>query len=338
MKKSFLILMFGIMIFLPINDIFAADFSFTRNLRLGMSGEDVRELQKILNSDENTRINDFGPGSPGQETIYFGALTAKAVIKFQEKYKEDILIPNGLLFGTGIVGVSTRKALHALSQITNTTKTAQSDQFIQPTKLDQPVQIAQDTPKNSKNSENLKIFLSAVDSATKNTDLSKEKIDLVKEYITKEMLSTTTDIYQSFMTMVEKNSANNGPIPQDLLKQLRLPTAFNRLIDPLLSIFLPAKAFAVVGIPFGGRITSAFPCICSASFAVTITPPLPPSYATFLSYVPGSQLFANYNIPSPSWVLGTYTPVFACLIPTPIGCVGVPTQGLITPFTGSSAI
>jgi peptidoglycan hydrolase-like protein with peptidoglycan-binding domain len=42
---------------------------------------------------------------------YFGTQTKEAVIRFQEKYKEDILIPNDLKEGTGKVAGSTIKKL-----------------------------------------------------------------------------------------------------------------------------------------------------------------------------------------------------------------------------------
>ncbi|HEY4479422.1 MAG TPA: peptidoglycan-binding domain-containing protein, partial [Candidatus Paceibacterota bacterium] len=69
---------------------------FFRTLKLGASGADVRELQKILNSDPDTVIAKSGPGSPSNESTYFGALTKGAVMRFQQKYKNDVLIPAGL--------------------------------------------------------------------------------------------------------------------------------------------------------------------------------------------------------------------------------------------------
>lgn len=87
---------------------------FTRNLTLGSSGSDVRVLQELLNKNEATVVSQTGPGSPGKETIYFGSLTKKAVLRFQELYKEEILTPVGLLYGTGYVGDATRAKLNAI--------------------------------------------------------------------------------------------------------------------------------------------------------------------------------------------------------------------------------
>jgi len=74
--------------------------SFSRNLSLGMSGEDVKLLQETL-IQEGVWNSDAGA------TGYFGFITKQAVIKYQEKYASDILEPLGLSQGTGFVGPST---------------------------------------------------------------------------------------------------------------------------------------------------------------------------------------------------------------------------------------
>ena len=84
---------------------------FERNLRLGDQGVDVFELQRVLNSDARTRVSEFGPGSPGNETYYFGSLTMEAVIRFQNIHADRILVPEGLVYGTGFVGARTRAVL-----------------------------------------------------------------------------------------------------------------------------------------------------------------------------------------------------------------------------------
>lgn len=87
---------------------------FTANLSLGSSGAQVVALQRFLNLDSDTRVASAGPGSPGNETTYFGSLTKAAVVRFQEKYAGEILAPVALAHGNGYVGSYTRAKLNAL--------------------------------------------------------------------------------------------------------------------------------------------------------------------------------------------------------------------------------
>lgn len=86
-------------------------YAFTRNLSLGAQGEDVRQLQIVLNSNPQTQVSYSGVGSPGQETDYFGEKTHAAVVRYQNLYASKILAPLGLSSGTGFVGASTRALL-----------------------------------------------------------------------------------------------------------------------------------------------------------------------------------------------------------------------------------
>jgi peptidoglycan hydrolase-like protein with peptidoglycan-binding domain len=74
--------------------------TFTRTLKLGMRGADVKCLQALLNVTP--------------QTGYFGPLTRAAVIKFQEDHADEILAPLGLSKGTGVVGPSTRAVLNKM--------------------------------------------------------------------------------------------------------------------------------------------------------------------------------------------------------------------------------
>lgn len=56
---------------------------FMRDLYLGITGGDVKELQKYLNKN-GFFIATYGPGSPGFETDTFGTLTQNALIRFQK--------------------------------------------------------------------------------------------------------------------------------------------------------------------------------------------------------------------------------------------------------------
>lgn len=88
---------------------------FTRTLKLGMSGEDVRILQLFLNKQGFTLASD-GMGSPGNETNYFGYRTYNALIKFQEVYASDILLPIRLTKGTGVFAELSQKKVQEISQ------------------------------------------------------------------------------------------------------------------------------------------------------------------------------------------------------------------------------
>lgn len=89
-------------------------YTFTRTLNIGSEGVDVLELQKVLNSNPSTLISETGIGSIGNESTFFGEKTKQAVIKLQNLYAKEILYPNGLNFGTGIVGMSTISLLNSL--------------------------------------------------------------------------------------------------------------------------------------------------------------------------------------------------------------------------------
>lgn len=81
-------------------------FLFTQILLPQVVHPDVKNLQKFLN------INGFlldtnGPGSPGNETEFFGPKTQNALVKFQDAHAKKILEPIGLSKGTGILGIMT---------------------------------------------------------------------------------------------------------------------------------------------------------------------------------------------------------------------------------------
>ena len=84
----------------------------TRDLYPGSQGADVRSLQEYLNARGFT-LATSGAGSPGNETTYYGNLTASAVRRFQEAHFAEILSPLGYASGTGICGPSTRNYINS---------------------------------------------------------------------------------------------------------------------------------------------------------------------------------------------------------------------------------
>jgi peptidoglycan hydrolase-like protein with peptidoglycan-binding domain len=77
-------------------------YKFTRDLRQGMTGEDVKELQKFLNAN-GYFVGKTGPGSLGSETTKFGLLTKQALAKWQKDNK---------LPAFGFFGVLTREIVN----------------------------------------------------------------------------------------------------------------------------------------------------------------------------------------------------------------------------------
>lgn len=86
--------------------IISNSYKFYKNLSYRMTNPDVKELQKYLNA-KGFVLAQSGAGSLGKETNYFGLLTYKALIKFQEAHASDILTPIGRKKGTGYFGPST---------------------------------------------------------------------------------------------------------------------------------------------------------------------------------------------------------------------------------------
>lgn len=94
----------------------ACSYTWTRNLSIGSTGDDVRQLQRFLNGNPQTQVAVTGVGSPGNESSYYGPATARAVSKFQEMHAAQILTPLGLTQGTGGFYTSTRAKLNEVCQ------------------------------------------------------------------------------------------------------------------------------------------------------------------------------------------------------------------------------
>jgi peptidoglycan hydrolase-like protein with peptidoglycan-binding domain len=92
----------------------SSSFQFTRPLQFRDHDTDVKRLQQFLNGHAATIAAD-GAGSLGQETSYFGALTLRALIRFQNAHANEILKPIGLSSGTGYFGPATSTFINAMA-------------------------------------------------------------------------------------------------------------------------------------------------------------------------------------------------------------------------------
>ncbi len=79
--------------------------SFSRNLEVGSTGDDVMALQKFLNS-HGFPVAASGAGSAGNETTKFGAATKAALMKFQAA--------NGISPAAGYFGPKTRAIVNGM--------------------------------------------------------------------------------------------------------------------------------------------------------------------------------------------------------------------------------
>jgi peptidoglycan hydrolase-like protein with peptidoglycan-binding domain len=83
----------------PINQQPLTNYQFTRNLTIGSTGNDVKQLQIFLNARGYT-VSTSGAGSKGNETTYFGPATQRAVASYQRA--------NGINPPAGYFGPTTR--------------------------------------------------------------------------------------------------------------------------------------------------------------------------------------------------------------------------------------
>jgi hypothetical protein len=94
---------------------FGADASVVANVQASLTGGTPTGSTGAWCHTFNTNIS---AGSSGSEADALAESLKRegspSVTSFQEKYKDEILTPNGLTHGTGYVGVSTRKKLNQL--------------------------------------------------------------------------------------------------------------------------------------------------------------------------------------------------------------------------------
>ena len=133
-----------------------ASVNFVRNLGVGAKGQDVYQLQQLLNTDPYTRVAAAGPGAAGAETTYFGNLTKQAVMRWQYKYNE-ILDAAGITTPTGFFGPFTRASMTAYSNYINSLKLGSNQlalQYPTPTKPLEDVPLDSNVSTDDNNNDN----------------------------------------------------------------------------------------------------------------------------------------------------------------------------------------
>jgi hypothetical protein len=87
-------------------------YTLTKTLSSGSKDAEVKELEKILNACPETQVATTGVGSPGKEGTQFTAKTKAALVKFQEKFPEELLQPLNRTTGNGILDTLTRAKIN----------------------------------------------------------------------------------------------------------------------------------------------------------------------------------------------------------------------------------
>lgn len=90
----------------------SSSYTFTRDLTVGSTGDDVKALQQMLNSN-GYQVSASGAGAPGSESTYFGTKTQAALAKFQAA--------KGISPAVGYFGPKTRAAVAGMGGGTGTT-------------------------------------------------------------------------------------------------------------------------------------------------------------------------------------------------------------------------
>lgn len=101
--------------------IITPTYLFTKELSKGMKGQEIRELNKVLNLCPETAFTletITTPADPKKKTKsvtepIFAEKMQKAVVVFQEKFAKEILEPRSLKQGTGVLDELTRKKINA---------------------------------------------------------------------------------------------------------------------------------------------------------------------------------------------------------------------------------
>lgn len=185
---------------------------------------------------------------------------------------------------------------------------------------------ANNTQDINPNLANLDQLIETVVEVNRKSGSSEKELDLMTDAIRETVLSSNVDYNKKFEELLVKESKLSAN-----LKTEPSLSIFDKIVNKTFSFFgiTPSVAQAAVGVPFGARLIAAVPCI--GSWMITTTP-FPPTGVVLLSYIPGTQGFATYNIPFTRSLVGVYIPAGICSY----SLVNIKTQGTIAPMVGSS--
>ena len=314
-------------------------YSFPANMRMGDSGIYVATLQQVLNASPDTQVAVVGPGSPGQETAYFGQKTFEAVKKFQTKYYAEVLAPGGLTAPTGFVGPATRAQLEKLSAVAVGGATSSVASYT-PTISSPTSVVPQDTSataafKMPSLDERIEMYIADVKKGLEDRGESKEMIAAIEKEIRKitpDTQKTLDKFYEQEKEFFKKKQAEaDGPVM----------AFFKTSLSTISTFFVGETAQAALGLPFGGYVATVIP-VCTCTPVVTqmfvFLPQVHLTTNLTLDYVFGTEAFNWHNLPLPGIATkGIYEPITpSCWIFVGKACVPIPSRGLITPVTGSS--
>lgn len=324
-------------------------YTFSRDLSLGDTGEDVRALQTSLNADSRTRVAETGPGSPGNETDFFGDKTQSAVIRYQNLYADEILRPLGIAAGTGYVGAATRQHLGGIGGVTAAGQNDRSQAI-----ADFDTALARLSHSDAgrvsngnidvRNEQSKELFLSMVRSALDSSDVPQDEIDVIVESIEDQSKKPLVDVVDEFIegrSRFDTATRTAEQIIYDAKTIAPFPheqsSGFGRLfgwLDALNPVF-PPKAQAQILQPVGGLVLYSYLCTCTFTWLIALGPPS----IGLVDYETGTQGFASYNLPYARYLLGHATRFPVCYIYTGNSCLPiVSTYGLLSPIVGSSLI
>lgn len=112
LKGTIVVSVFASLFGFALTNVHAADSlvlcSFTRDVSVGTSGEDVKCLQQYLNAT-GYEIAKNGTGAKGNESVFFGKQTKNALINWQKA--------NGIIPATGYFGASSRLKYQTLVSV-----------------------------------------------------------------------------------------------------------------------------------------------------------------------------------------------------------------------------